>query len=53
MLFWISVLMNTYRKVHLAKEAGKELVMTPIWKEAFVFFDNPENKIDSLAVSEI
>jgi phosphate transport system substrate-binding protein len=37
----------------LAKEAGKELVMTPIGKEAFVFFVNPDNKIDSLAVSEI
>jgi phosphate transport system substrate-binding protein len=37
----------------MAKEAGKELVMTPIGKEAFVFFVNPDNKIDSLAVSEI
>ena len=37
----------------MAKEAGKELVMTPIGKEAFVFFVNPYNKIDSLAVSEI
>ena len=37
----------------MAKEAGKELVMTPIGKEAFVFFVNPDNNIDSLAVSEI
>ncbi|WP_035445232.1 PstS family phosphate ABC transporter substrate-binding protein [Bacillus sp. UNC41MFS5] len=37
----------------MAKKAGKELVMTPIGKEAFVFFVNPDNKIDNLAVSEI
>lgn len=37
----------------MAKEAGKELVMTPIGKEAFVFFVNPTNKISGLEVSEI
>lgn len=37
----------------MAEEQGKELVMTPIGKEAFVFFVNPKNKIDSLDVSEI
>lgn len=37
----------------MAKSQGKELVMTPIGKEAFVFFVNPDNKIDSLDVSEI
>ncbi|MCH6265153.1 MULTISPECIES: PstS family phosphate ABC transporter substrate-binding protein [Neobacillus] len=37
----------------MAKQAGKELVMTPIGKEAFVFFVNPKNKVDSLRVSEI
>ncbi|MEH7113148.1 substrate-binding domain-containing protein [Neobacillus niacini] len=37
----------------MAKEQGKELVMTPIGKEAFVFFVNPDNKIDGLNVSEI
>ncbi len=37
----------------MAKEQGKELVMTPIGKEAFVFFVNPDNKVDSLEVSEI
>lgn len=37
----------------MAKKAGKELVMTPIGKEAFVFFVNPSNKVDSLKVSEI
>jgi phosphate transport system substrate-binding protein len=36
-----------------AKKAGKELVMTPIGKEAFVFFVNPNNKVASLTVSEI
>ena len=37
----------------MAKEQGKELVMTPIGKEAFVFFVNPDNKVDGLKVSEI
>ncbi|WP_338777690.1 substrate-binding domain-containing protein [Metabacillus sp. FJAT-52054] len=37
----------------MAKKAGAELVMTPIGKEAFVFFVNPENQIDRLTVSEI
>ncbi|WHZ03705.1 substrate-binding domain-containing protein [Neobacillus sp. YX16] len=37
----------------LAKRQEKELVMTPIGKEAFVFFVNPDNKVDSLDVSEI
>ncbi len=37
----------------MAKKAGKELVMTPIGKEAFVFFVNPDNKVQSLSVSEI
>ncbi|WP_419954456.1 PstS family phosphate ABC transporter substrate-binding protein [Neobacillus niacini] len=37
----------------MAKRQGKELVMTPIGKEAFVFFVNPKNKVDSLDVSEI
>lgn len=37
----------------MAKRQGKELVMTPIGKEAFVFFVNPENQVDTLKVSEI
>jgi phosphate transport system substrate-binding protein len=37
----------------MAKREGKELIMTPIGKEAFVFFVNPDNKVDSLKVSEI
>ncbi|MFJ5761518.1 PstS family phosphate ABC transporter substrate-binding protein [Neobacillus sp. NPDC093182] len=37
----------------MAKRQGKELVMTPIGKEAFVFFVNPDNKVNSLDVSEI
>ncbi|MFY4774147.1 PstS family phosphate ABC transporter substrate-binding protein [Metabacillus sp. RGM 3146] len=37
----------------MAKKAGKELVMTPIGKEAFVFFVNQHNPIDSLSVSDI
>jgi phosphate transport system substrate-binding protein len=37
----------------MAKVAGKELVMTPIGKEAFVFFVNPSNKLDGLTVADI
>jgi phosphate transport system substrate-binding protein len=37
----------------MAKKQGKELVMTPIGKEAFVFFVNPDNKVNSLDASEI
>ncbi|WP_174733516.1 PstS family phosphate ABC transporter substrate-binding protein [Mesobacillus harenae] len=37
----------------MAEFQGKELVMTPIGKEAFVFFINPQNNIASLKVSEI
>lgn len=37
----------------MAEDAGKELVMTPIGKEAFVFFANPENSIKSLTVEQI
>ena len=37
----------------MAKRQGQELVMTPIGKEAFVFFVNPDNKVDGLKVSEI
>ncbi|AZU60473.1 PstS family phosphate ABC transporter substrate-binding protein [Neobacillus mesonae] len=37
----------------MAKLQGKELVMTPIGKEAFVFFVNPKNPVKDLQVSEI
>lgn len=37
----------------MAKKAGKELVMTPIGKEAFVFFVNHKNPVDDLSVAEI
>ncbi|WNS76620.1 substrate-binding domain-containing protein [Bacillus sp. DTU_2020_1000418_1_SI_GHA_SEK_038] len=40
-------------QLEMAKRAGKELVMTPIGKEAFVFFVNPDNEVQSLSVSEI
>ncbi|MFJ7727435.1 PstS family phosphate ABC transporter substrate-binding protein [Neobacillus sp. NPDC097160] len=40
-------------QLEMAKEAGKELVKTPIGKEAFVFFVNPSNQVNSLKVSEI
>lgn len=37
----------------MANQQGKELVMTPIGKEAFVFFVNPKNPVSNLKVSEI
>ncbi|MGN1101633.1 MAG: PstS family phosphate ABC transporter substrate-binding protein, partial [Huintestinicola sp.] len=37
----------------LAEDAGKTLVMTPIGKEAFVFFVSAENPIDSLTSEQI
>ncbi|MGN7401649.1 PstS family phosphate ABC transporter substrate-binding protein [Cytobacillus praedii] len=40
-------------QLKMAEMAGKELVMTPIGKEAFVFFVNPDNKIDEVSVTEI
>jgi phosphate transport system substrate-binding protein len=40
-------------QLKMAKLSGRELVMTPIGKEAFVFFVNEKNKIYSLTVSEI
>lgn len=37
----------------IAKRMGKELKLTPIGKEAFVFFANSKNPVDSLTVDEI
>ncbi|MCB5950677.1 substrate-binding domain-containing protein [Enterococcus sp. BWT-B8] len=39
--------------LRLAEEQGIELVLTPIAKEAFIFFVNEENPIDGLSVSQI
>ena len=36
-----------------AQEAGVELVFTPIGKEAFVFFVNAQNPVDSLTVEQV
>jgi ABC-type phosphate transport system, periplasmic component len=36
-----------------AKEKGVELVMTPIAKDAFVFFVNKDNPIDSLTIEQL
>ena len=36
-----------------AREQGVELVYTPIGREAFVFFVNPENPIEGLTVEQI
>lgn len=40
-------------QLELAKEKGVEFVLTPICKEAFVFFVNTENPINNLTVEEI
>ncbi len=37
----------------LAEDAGKELALTPIGKEAFVFFVSRENPVDSLTAQQI
>lgn len=37
----------------LALQAGKELILTPIGKEAFVFFVNMENSVDALTSEQI
>lgn len=40
-------------QLEMAKSNGSELVMTPIGKEAFVFFVNESNPVDNLSVSAI
>lgn len=40
-------------QLEMAKSSGNELVMTPIGKEAFVFFVNESNPMDNLSISEI
>jgi len=41
------------QQIRDAKEAGVELDMYPIGREAFVFFVNSENPVDNLTVDEI
>lgn len=40
-------------QLEMAEEAGMELHMTPIGKEAFVFFVNKLNPVDSLTIEDI
>lgn len=40
-------------QLNAAKRVGKELVLTPIGKEAFVFFVNSKNKVENLSVEQI
>ena len=49
----IFVLAPSDQQLAKAKEAGKELKLTPIGKEAFVFFVNDKNRVQSLTVEEI
>lgn len=41
------------RQLDMAKRAGKELILTPIGKEAFVFFVNSKNPITNLSTDQI
>ncbi|MFS0864824.1 PstS family phosphate ABC transporter substrate-binding protein [Fredinandcohnia sp. 179-A 10B2 NHS] len=41
------------RQMDMAKRAGKELILTPIGKEAFVFFVNSKNTITNLSTDQI
>lgn len=41
------------RQIEEAKEAGKEFSMTPIAKEAFVFFVNKNNPVDNLTLQQV
>lgn len=40
-------------QIAMARAAGKEFVLTPIAKEAFVFFVNGENTVSSLTIGQI
>lgn len=40
-------------QIESAKLAGKELKLTPIGKEAFVFFVNSKNRVEDLTMNEI
>lgn len=40
-------------QLQAAKDAGKELTLTPIGREAFVFFVNSENPVSSLSIDDI
>lgn len=40
-------------QLKMAKEQGKEVVLTPIGKEGFVFFVNDANPVDSLTVEQL
>ena len=40
-------------QLKMAEKAGKELSLTPIGREAFVFFVNSKNPVESLTVEEI
>ncbi len=40
-------------QLQMAEEAGVELIMTPIGKEAFVFFVNENNPVDALSSEQL
>ena len=40
-------------QIQMAEEAGKEVILTPIGKEGFVFFVNDANPVDGLTTEQI
>ncbi len=49
----IFVAAPSQKQLDAAEEKGVELILTPIGKEAFVFFVNDQNKVDGLSTAEI
>lgn len=49
----IFVLGPSEKQLQAAKEAGVEFEMTPIGKEAFVFFVNSKNPVEELSIEQI
>lgn len=45
--------MPSAEQLAMAEEQGEKIILTPIGKEAFVFFVNSSNKIDSLTAADI
>ena len=41
------------QQIEMAKEKGIDIVLTPLAKEAFVFFVNKDNPVDSLTLAQI
>ena len=49
----ILVLEPSKEQMQAAEEAGVELTLTPIGKEAFVFFNNEKNPVEGISVEQV